>query len=224
MVWLVSMGLEAFAGDDVFLTGGDQSFTGQEAGSYDGFSASPATCGYGPPFDREVRFNHEQIRSGQPQPHRRRWHDHRIGQRGEGNQPGQLFHLLPGFRQGTLQLVALVETGLYFGKGDSVDDERSEVHPGVPVAVKGCGIMVTRIPISRVPNYGGNEGHDNARPLAQVPSHHGHGRRVEREQAQLIARGVVNPSEHSEPEGASGEHNQCPGFAAAHDLDWFRTL
>jgi hypothetical protein len=53
----------------------------------------------------------------------------------EGNQPGQLFHLLPGFHQGTFQLVALAETGPYFGKGDSVNDERGEVHPGVPVAV-----------------------------------------------------------------------------------------
>ena len=36
----------------------------------------------------------------------------------ERNHPGQLLHLLPAFCQGTLQLVALAETRLYFGKGD----------------------------------------------------------------------------------------------------------
>src|SRR6266487_4872816 len=82
-------------------------------------------------------------------------------------QPGKLLHLLPNFQQGTLQLAALVETGLYFGKSDGVDDERSEVHSGVPVAVKGGGITVTRIPISQVPNCRSDESHDNARPLAR---------------------------------------------------------
>ena len=42
----------------------------------------------------------------------------------ERNQPGQLIYLLKAFCQGALQLVALTETGLDFGKGDSVDDKR----------------------------------------------------------------------------------------------------
>jgi hypothetical protein len=35
-----------------------------------------------------------------------------------------LIYLLKAFCQGALQLVALTETGLDFGKGDSVDDKR----------------------------------------------------------------------------------------------------
>src|SRR6185369_9796842 len=62
------------------------------------------------------------------------------------DQPGQVLHLLPTFLQGTLQLVSLAETGLYLGESDSVDYEGAEVHPGVPVAVKRGGIVITRIP------------------------------------------------------------------------------
>ena len=54
----------------------------------------------------------------------------------QSNQPGKLLQLLPGFQQSALQLVALVETGFYFGKSDGVDDERSEVHSRVPVTVE----------------------------------------------------------------------------------------
>jgi len=105
--------------------------------------------------------------------------------------------------------LALVETGLYFGKGNGIDDKGGKMHGSVPVAVKGGGITVTRIPISHVPNDGGNERRDDGRSPAQVPSDHSHGRRVEREQAQLVARGAVNPSEHSGPDSTSGQKDQC---------------
>ena len=53
--------------------------------------------------------------------------------------------------------MALIEAGLYFGKGDRVNDERGKVHPGVPIAIKESGVAVTPIPISHVPNYRGEE-------------------------------------------------------------------
>src|SRR6267154_3222045 len=112
--------------------------------------------------------------------------------------------------------MALVETGLYFGKGDGVDDERSEVHSGVPVAVEDGGVTVTCISISRVPDYGGNESCDDAGSAAQVPSDHAHRCRVEREEPQLVTRDAVNPSEHSEPKCTSSQHDQYFGFAATH--------
>ena len=82
--------------------------------------------------------------------------------------------LLAEFRKYNDSISALVETGLYFGKGNGIDDKGGEMHGSVPVAVKGGGITVTRIPISHVPNYGGNESHDNARRLAQLPSQRSH--------------------------------------------------
>jgi len=45
---------------------------------------------------------------------------------------GPLAQPLASFFQGTLQLIALVQTGFYFGKGYGVDDESGEVHSGVP--------------------------------------------------------------------------------------------
>ena len=78
------------------------------------------------------------------------------------------------FRKYNDSILVLVETGLYFGKGNGIDDKGGEMHGSVPVAVKGGGITVTRIPISHVPNCGGNESDDNARRLAQLPSQRSH--------------------------------------------------
>ena len=109
--------------------------------------------------------------------------------------------------------MALVETGLDLGKGDGVDHERGEVHPGVPVAVKGGGIAVAGIPVRQPPNDGRNKSHDNPRSPAHVPSHYGHGGRVEGEQAQFETGGPVNPSQCRQPDKAAGKHQQCLGFA-----------
>jgi len=60
---------DLFAGRDVFLTPGDQSFTGMDAGSYDGLFANLISGGHDPPFDTEIWPDHEEIRSGEPQLH-----------------------------------------------------------------------------------------------------------------------------------------------------------
>jgi len=61
------LNLDFFAGRDVFLATDDQSFTGLDAGSYDGVFAKLVGSGHEPPFDLAIRPDNEDKRSGQPQ-------------------------------------------------------------------------------------------------------------------------------------------------------------
>jgi hypothetical protein len=74
--------------------------------------------------------------------------------------------LLLIFVKSAFNLIALVETGLDLGKGERIDHKGGEVHPGVPVPVKGGGIMVAGIAVSHVPNDRGYESHNNSGPFS----------------------------------------------------------